>query len=480
MVRLRQIIFYAFAAIYVIACPLVLSSAFGVVWAPGTDRGLERTGLLSIASLPSDATVFVDHRRYKDRTPMLLRGLQPGTYPVQVTLKGYRAWARPLVIGAGQATVLERLLLLPQRGGFQTRLTAPYEALLPVLGHDVLLLVPAAARLRDVLVYAARREQARRLVDPAGPWAAAVLRRCLTMPEGRDLFCLVATPEGQRYLWLSPERAEEPVEDLTRLVLAAPDAVQWAPRQAETLWVLHGGVLDRIDRRQKAVSPAIAEAVRGLGVRGNAVYLVRDAPRLERLSDDGELLAPLPEKHQPNPRWLAPARQVELTALPEELWLLRDERGQVSLNRPDADVLATGIQGIAAHPTEPYAAVWNAQQVGVVDATAWLGPAAAGPVGPPVRWVFTRHRQVERVFWSPEGDYLLIQEGGALFLAQLWRTPYVTVDRLLEVKAGTQAAWPPGTGSLYYLDPGSGHLWSLELIPERYFSLLRFPRQGSR
>lgn len=474
MGRLRQLIFYGFALVYLVTCPLVLSSAFGVVWAPGPEGGLERLGLLSIATLPSDAAVFVNGRRYKDRTPMLLRGLQPGTYPVQVTLKGYHSWTRPLTITAGEATVLERLLLLPQRGAFQTRLTAAYQALLPLPGHDGLGLVSAGARLGDVVLYDTRHARAQPLLAAEAPWAAAVLRQVRTVPEGRELFCTVATAAGLRHLWVAPERGTAPVADLTRLVLASPDAVLWAPRQTDTLWVLRGRTLDRIDRRQMTVSPAVAEGVRGLALRGNVLHVVGTAPRLERLSEDGEFLAPLPEKHQPNPRWLGKAERVELTPLPEELWLLRDDRGQVSFNRPEAEVLAAGMRGVAAHPTEPYAVVWNAEQVGVVDATGGL------PAGPSVRWVLTGRRQIERAFWSPEGDYLLIQESGALWLAQLWRTPYVTVDRLLEMAPGTQAAWPPGAGSLYYLDPVTRHLWSLELIPERYFSLLRFPRPSAR
>lgn len=479
MGRLRQLIFYVFALLYLVACPLVLSSAFGVIWSPGPSGGLERTGLLSIATLPSDAAVFVDNRRYKDRTPMLLRDLQPGTYPVQVALKGYRPWARPLVIAAGQATVLERLLLLPQRGAFQTRMMAAYDALLPMSGHDTMLLIPSGARLGDVMVYASRREQARPLMAADSPWRTATMRSCLTLSEGRDVLCQVATSDGLRYLWLTPEHLDASAEDLTRLMLAPPEQVLWAPRQTDTLWVLHGRTLDRIDRKQMTVSPAVAEGVRGLGLRNNVAHIIGAEPRIERLSDAGERLTPLPEKHQPNPRWLASAQRVELTALPEDLWLLRDERGEVRLNRPETEVLATGIRGVAAHPTEAYAVIWNAQQVGLIDAAAWT-TAAAGAAGPPVRWILSARRQVERVFWSQEGDYLLIQDSASLLLVQLWRTPYVTVDRLLEMKPGTQAAWPAGSGGIYYLDPATHQLWSLELIPERYFSLLRFTRPGAR
>jgi hypothetical protein len=475
MVRLRQILFYSFAAIYLVACPLVLSSAFGVAWAPGVEGGLERTGLLSISTIPSEAAVYVGNRRYKDRTPMLLRGLQPGVYPVQVALKGYRPWLRDLSIQAGRATVLDRLVLLPQRGAFKTRTSESFEALLPVPGSSAMILVPAQARLGDMQVYSARHESLRPLLPADSPWVRASLRIGLSVPESRHMLWRVATDEGERYFWISPERAEGVTQELTRLMLGPPDAVQWDARRHSLLWVLRGQLLDRVDPEQQTVSPAVVLAVRGMAVHEGLVTLVDAAGRLARVSEAGERLGPLPEKHQPDTTLLASAGHVELVALGEGLWLMRDERGRVVINRPAHPMLAVEILGMAAHPSEPVAVLWNHQQVGVVDATPLLG-SAESPAPVRVRWLATGRRQVERVFWIAEGDHLVMQEGTTLSLLQLWRTPYVTIDRLLDLKLGTQAAWPEGSGALHYLDPATGHLMTLELIPERYFSLLRFRR----
>ena len=58
------------------------------------------TGSLSVTSEPSGARVLVDGRP-RGQTPLALGGLRPGSYEVEISLRGYATETRHVVVGAG-------------------------------------------------------------------------------------------------------------------------------------------------------------------------------------------------------------------------------------------------------------------------------------------------------------------------------------------------------------------------------------------
>ncbi len=57
MLRLRKILFYLCALLYLISCPLTILYALGYGVQPGAQRGLVKTGVISLATLPPGAPV---------------------------------------------------------------------------------------------------------------------------------------------------------------------------------------------------------------------------------------------------------------------------------------------------------------------------------------------------------------------------------------------------------------------------------------
>ena len=85
MGQLRRIIFYLFVAIYLIAAPLTVLYALGYILSP-TRQTLVQTGLISLSSVPSQASVWVNGSLLNEKTPLVLRNLKPGPYSLRVGL----------------------------------------------------------------------------------------------------------------------------------------------------------------------------------------------------------------------------------------------------------------------------------------------------------------------------------------------------------------------------------------------------------
>jgi hypothetical protein len=114
MLLLRKILFYIFAAVYVVICPLVIAYALGYIFVP-QQRNVIQTGLISLQTIPAGATVFLDSERYARLTPAVISEVPPGPHEVRVTLDGYHDWRCEVVVHPGEAAVIDHVVLVAHR-----------------------------------------------------------------------------------------------------------------------------------------------------------------------------------------------------------------------------------------------------------------------------------------------------------------------------------------------------------------------------
>lgn len=139
MFGLRKVIFYIFAIIYLILCPLLVARMLGFVVNPLTHR-LVKTGLVYVSTNPPEATVRIDGRLSRQKTPTVVRDLVPGEHFIRIELEGYNDWARNISIIAKKATVLDNVLLIPEEWPIKRISREPYENITPV-SNDILFAV---------------------------------------------------------------------------------------------------------------------------------------------------------------------------------------------------------------------------------------------------------------------------------------------------------------------------------------------------
>jgi hypothetical protein len=111
---LRKGLFYSLAGVYCAVCPALVLYSLGYIYAPGSERGIAKTGLIHIETMPPGADVHLEDKRYTQKTPASLQGLLPGQYRLTVTLKDHRPWTRTVQVRAEEAEVFNKVLLLPK------------------------------------------------------------------------------------------------------------------------------------------------------------------------------------------------------------------------------------------------------------------------------------------------------------------------------------------------------------------------------
>ncbi len=113
MLWMRKIFFYVFALTYLVLCPYLVARMLGYVLHPTTHHFV-KTGLVVVTTHPADASVFVDGRQAETKSPTVVRDLTPGDHFLRIKSIGYDDWEQKFPVVADQATILSKILLVPE------------------------------------------------------------------------------------------------------------------------------------------------------------------------------------------------------------------------------------------------------------------------------------------------------------------------------------------------------------------------------
>jgi len=489
--RFRKILFYTLVAVYLVLCPLTILYALGYVLKPGTEHGITRTGVISISTVPPGATVYVGRSRYTEVTPTILHDLLPGSYEITLWLKGHASWIRRVPVESKQATVLERILLLPDPLTSRRLLLTAFDQLIPLPGSP-LLVVGDGPRLGDLRVYHWKQQEERLLVASDSPWASARLLNVWTMPKSTVVLARVDTRNGVRMLWFDAK--DKPVQfiDLSDLIPDRPDMVMWHAGERYRLFALREGRVSRIDVAKRAVVPNVLDGARALGVIGRSLYVLTEESALFRVDAEGRAKAVGMEE----PAFMRALRglrgSIEIVAATDELMAFRAEGGGLVVSRPPYRLTEQGIRGVQWSEDHDLALCWQRDRIGLIEPAQELVPGTTAtaqegdqdavlrarrvlggfdiagfdspetPAG--LTWIYANGHAIEQVFWAYHDAYILFRDDDQVFLLE---RPLVGAPRpipMVRIHRHTEIAYNDEAGTLYYLDP-EGWLSSLQVVP---------------
>lgn len=452
----RRIVFWVFVGIYLTICPLTVLYALGYLFQPGSQGGLLKTGLISLATEPPGAFVYLGNQRYTRRTPTVLRDLVPGDYPVKLVLKDYQPWTRTVPVEAEKATVLERVLLLSRTLTPRILLTGPFEQLFPV-HRTPLLLLTTGPRASETIVYDVEGTVSWPLVPADSPlWTAKVLSMA-TVPESRYLLLQCHTPEGEQVEWVELTPGDTRIEPLTSLFSRPRALAAWDPSETRWLFAMVGHALDRLDRKDKAIYPRIAEHVLGFGLFEKTLYVLEDDGTIARMTLEGRRLE-TPEDNFWLPREVFEMKPpVQLTILSPGVVLALGARGELLANQFPYRLANKGVLGIEPDVARRRALVWQRDALGIVSVED--GALA-------LRWIFTRGSRIEQAFWVYEDSHALFRDGDRVFLLELETDGTPSPRELVRVARRSPLMYAEDTGTLYYLHD-EGAFCGLELLTKR-------------
>lgn len=460
----RKILFYLFAAAYLIGCPWTIAYALGYLYEPGTEHGLVQTGLIALSSEPPGATVYLNNKRYTGKTPAILRGLLPGGYQVRVALRDHRSWSRTVTVEGTRAAAYEHILLTPAAWRPAVVLAEPFAQLIPLFGDRYGLLL-AGPTLGEAMVLDVRAEPLRPLLPVLSPWRQARLIDQLPVSGAPALVARVEVRGAERLVWIDVRGEETAIEDLSRFLLTRP---VWAMAHANgkrRFVLFEDGTLVSLD--DGAPGGPLAVGLRGAGLAGRWIYLLRASGVLERMDVDGRDRALLLQD-APLARSLFGARGLFRIMVPGEPFLLFwGEQGTLFGTRLPYRFAREGITGLVPDPRTPRVLLWRRNAVGVLDYSDPEVEPAAVERGPRLRWLAKHLSRVEQAYWVYEGSHVLLRDGDTLRLVEAAPgAPAAPVD-LVEVKHKSGILYDEPDGAAYFLSADEGHLMRLAITPAR-------------
>ncbi len=478
---LRKIFFYLFLVGYLVVTPMTILYALGYQIRPGQEQALVRTGLISLGTAPEGARVFLGSRRYRWKTPTVLRDLKPGDYPVRLTLHDHHPWSGLVRVEAEKATVLDHVLLLPNPWIIRCADPHRYEQLYPLPG-DRTFLLSRGARAGDLAVCDTGRATVQPLLPPEDPWSEVTLTRLHQVAENP---CLLLEGEraGQQVLgWRRLDVEKEPTVDITSLFPVAPRVITWDARERDDLITLAEDQVNRLDLDDRALYPALLKGVLSVAAyRGDLLVLDR-GNRFFRTSRDGERKPEALGRSPAEINTLWGSRTgYALYPLNDEVVLFGGPDGALFVNQEPYRLMDRGLRGVLPHRDEKLAMVWDAHRVGRFSYAFHEREKdkEKRKVLDPVHWLYESPTPVEQVFWCHEASHLLLAGAGHLALLALEEAGGPASRDLITYEPGTAVFYDETSGAVYYLEPGTRRLMELQLLPPRALLGLNWGRRAA-
>jgi len=109
---IRHIAFFFSLALYLTLLPIILSYSLGY-HVDFHKFIIYKTGILSLKSTPSGASIYINGKLYSDITPARIEELRPGTYSIEVKRENFYPWQKDLTVRPNMVTRAEKILLFP-------------------------------------------------------------------------------------------------------------------------------------------------------------------------------------------------------------------------------------------------------------------------------------------------------------------------------------------------------------------------------
>ncbi len=267
MPHLRKIVFYIFAAIYLVVCPLLILRLLGFIFDPQTYRFV-KTGIIYASSNPPGADVYVNHIRAPETTPTVIRDLTPDNYTITLKLDGYQEWKNTIPVVARKATILENILLTPPQWIIKPLNGTTFENMLP-LGEESSLLIWHKKTVKDLYHLRLNKTSSEdinnkiesSLISPLFPeefiYKDAQITRFFTIEKSPFFIIHIVVDSKDKYLWIDPRDRQVHIEDISDLIPLEPDKIWWEPGDEKIIYVYYPTQVNRVDIKAKAIYPDI-------------------------------------------------------------------------------------------------------------------------------------------------------------------------------------------------------------------------------
>jgi hypothetical protein len=477
MLLARKVLFYFFFLIYLVFCPRIILYSFGYIFNPAKNK-ISQTGLLRVATAPSQAEIFLGHRRYKYRTPATINGLIPGNYTLTVRLRGYRPWEHTVSVEEGKAAVFENILLIPSVLKQRKISEDIFTGLTPLSGTGYLLL-RSGPNLGEFFSLDLDKEDLERLVFLGSPEADFPVISSYIESNSGQLVLYCGSLWDRRYFLKIFGDGEDGVIDITKLVAGRPNMIIWSHENEKNLFTLYENHVDRIDIDSVAVFPRYLENIKGFGVAGEKLYILDEDNFVIGMNYDKKDLSPVIRDSILNRKLLRQSNFYRINEFQKDVFVFWGDRGQLVAAYAPFVLADKDVRGMEYNEQARRLAFWSRKNIWIADFGTEEPSITAGS-GKSVRLstVDEKGKDIQQCFWANEGGHLVCRDRDIVFLIELEPDGKHHKEQLIEVRGNTDIFYSDINGRLYYLDNKSGYLLTAEIIPKKDFIFKAFMQEN--
>lgn len=496
LVRIRRVVFWLFALIYVVAVPFLIMYAFGKPPRVALTPSRVTTGALHVVTRPSGATTVINDRRRPDETPITMNGVRSGAYNIRLEKTGFQPWSGTVTVRPDQVAPDGRLLLLPDHLDVHPVISEPVQQVLPLIESGYIVVLP---RSRDDLYFYGLSDRSlisvrRELHITGAAESIASIHRTQAFP---GLIVKVQGPQIRYYLIdfrgvgyefrnLTPTilRDTTALSSLPGMGAVSPDEtaadIAWVSATDETIYFQSGSSLVEIRgsdsggifgvsaiagvTTETSNDSTVLHGVDAVGEVGQSYYLI-DGSHLLRITragraEDVRTVPALPGDGS-NPGTVVFVDRKRI--------IVHDSDGTLLyLDGEGGDWARLGnAQGVALSRDESRLFVWSGDNIGfvpLVSATIPIDPNS-GAAPPELVWATTAAGDVRTVEEIPDFAQAIVATQDALYVSPVSSEVRGTQVRLAGHRDDTPVVFDPLWGVVYFVTTDNATFVSSRLIP---------------
>jgi hypothetical protein len=276
---------------------------------------------------------------------------------------------------------------------------------------------------------------------------------------------------------------ESIVKDVTALFAAEPKKVSWDPHDKKYVFAFQNGLLDRIDLTLDAASPGFLAGILGYGFFERKIYLLKNDFTLERTDLDGTSEKVLFDDAALGATLFNQGRFYRIKVFPEDIFsepiiLFLGDDGELLANRLPYRFVEKGVLGVEYEPKLKRVLFWTKHALGLIDfSKSRASTEGAFETGPALIWLARNREEIKQAFWVYEGSHILFVDKERVFLVELETHGKPKLHEILSVKRDSSIFYSDELGTLSYIEPETGKVVSIQLLPKLEVLSLPFPER---
>lgn len=472
MGKLRRVIFFLFLAVYLGIAPFTVLYALGYIFSPA-QQSLIPTGLISLSTAPENASVQVNGKEIKDKTPLVLRNLKPGQYEISLSLSGYHPWHRRVQVKPDRAFRFESILLFPLELSLETLTDFRIRKIWHVAGGRYLVIIPADASTALYLFDLEEKEF--RLFNLPEGYTNAEVTKIAFHPDGdKALIFLTKGALSESFFAEFPEPVQ--LKPLDRFFdKSGIENLSWSKIRRAALFHLKGEVLQRTDIEKDRTTVIFNQPVRGFSVHRGNLYVLDPKGRFLELSEKGKVRDILLDDPKKAKLIFGPGKidfhsiffieNIPLFFVPENSFAFFLSKNGKLLSNKLPFLLDENVEEVALAKSHPRVAYRKGKELWVVDFEKEKEKTFFES-GPTPRRIYAGLLPISSPIWAYEDRYLLFLEGNHLKIQNFEDEENIT--NLLSISS---------TASQFVLDSKRGYLYFVDPVENRLVST-KIPKEG--